>query len=232
MRQWRDVDAAREFRAFIHNKRLTACSQYCYYQCFPELVTGRDELAARIRDFFVPAFLDASPFESVIVDLHVSDRGVEVIELSPFDNTVGACMFSWKAPADRTVLESGPFELRILEEPKANPYECLPSKWRGYVVQASVASLFLFLDVLSPGGSSRSVGSRSAPTRPSPSPLPLRPPRFPWPHSPSPPFRLVIPHPRRSFSAAWAKQTARRRMPRRRTARRRAGSARSEPQST
>jgi hypothetical protein len=133
VRQWRDVDAAREFRAFIHNGRLTACSQYCYYQCFPELVRDREELGQRIQHFFERRVLPAFPYKDAIVDLHVSDDNIEIIELSPYSHSVGACMFSWKTEEDRAVLENGPFELRILGQPKANPYECLPSKWRRFV---------------------------------------------------------------------------------------------------
>ncbi len=74
VRQWRDVDAAREFRAFVHNGKLTACSQYCYYQCFPELVADRARLAQRIKDFFERNVLPVSPFKDAIVDLHVTDE--------------------------------------------------------------------------------------------------------------------------------------------------------------
>lgn len=130
MRQWRDVDAAREFRAFVHRGKLTACSQYCYYQCFPELVADREVLSNRIKEFFESRVLPAFPYNDAVVDLHVSDQAVELIELSPYNAQVGACMFSWKVEEDREILENGPFELRILREPKLNPYECLPSKWR------------------------------------------------------------------------------------------------------
>lgn len=44
-------------------------------------------------------------------------------------------MYSWKSADDKVMLENGPFELRILKEPKSNPYECLPTKWRTWFEQ-------------------------------------------------------------------------------------------------
>ncbi len=130
VRRWRDVDAAREFRAFVFNRKLTACSQYCYYQCFPELLKTKDQLSERIVQFFEKQVLPIFPYKDAVIDFHVTDDFVEIIELSPFAFNTGACMFSWKSETDKAILENGPFELRILTEPKLNPYECLPSKWR------------------------------------------------------------------------------------------------------
>jgi hypothetical protein len=130
VRKWRDVDAAREFRAFVFNRKLTACSQYCYYQCFPELLKSKDLLSDRIVKFFEQRVLPSLPYKDAVIDFHVTDELIEIIELSPFAFSTGACMFSWKSETDKAILENGPFELRILTEPKLNPYECLPSKWR------------------------------------------------------------------------------------------------------
>ena len=44
-------------------------------------------------------------------------------------------MFSWKQDADRKILDDGPFTFRVLEEPKKNPYECLPSRWQTWFEQ-------------------------------------------------------------------------------------------------
>jgi hypothetical protein len=141
VRRWRDVDAAREFRAFVFNRKLTGCSQYCYFQCFPELLTDVDALSKRVENFFNKQVLPVLPYSDAVVDFHVTDGMVEVIELSPFSFSTGACMFSWKSDADKAQLEQGPFELRILKEPKSNPYECLPSKWRSWFEQERGFSL-------------------------------------------------------------------------------------------
>jgi hypothetical protein len=135
VRRWRDVDAAREFRAFVHNKKLTACSQYCYYQCFPELLTGKSDLSRRIEDFFNNQVLPALPYADAVLDFHVSDDLIEIIELSAFSISTGACMFSWKQEEDKKILEEGPFAFRVLEEAKKNPYECLPSRWQTWFEQ-------------------------------------------------------------------------------------------------
>lgn len=141
VRRWRDVDAAREFRAFVFNRKLTGCSQYCYFQCFPELLPVVDALSQRVQDFFNKQVLPVLPYSDAVIDFHVTDGGVEIIELSPFAYSTGACMFSWKSDADKAQLERGPFELRILTEPKSNPYECLPSKWRTWFEQERGFSL-------------------------------------------------------------------------------------------
>jgi len=135
VRMWRDVDAAHEFRAFVHEKKLTACSQYCYYQCFPELQAKHAELATRIQQYFDDQVLPALPYSDAVLDFHVGADSIEIIELSPFQVSTGACMFSWKDAQEKSVLENGPFQLRILEQPKSNPYECLPNKWRTWFEQ-------------------------------------------------------------------------------------------------
>jgi hypothetical protein len=35
VRAWTPMSAHQEFRGFVYNRKLTALSQYCYYQYFP-----------------------------------------------------------------------------------------------------------------------------------------------------------------------------------------------------
>jgi hypothetical protein len=193
VRRWRDVDAAREFRAFVFNRKLTACSQYCYYQCFPELLKTKDQLSQRIVEFFHKEVLPILPYKDAVIDFHVTDEFVEIIELSPFAINTGACMFSWKSEADKAILENGPFELRILTEPKLNPYECLPSKWRqwfeaerGFSLRNNVAGAAAPAATASGASSdsgaaptSAAPGAGAAAAAAAPAPKPVMPPPLP-----------------------------------------------------
>ena len=55
-----------------------------------------DQVREQKTDHLLPSF----PYDQAIVDLHVADDRVEIIELSPFASNVGACMFSWKKEKD------------------------------------------------------------------------------------------------------------------------------------
>jgi len=49
---------------------------------------------------------------------------VYIVRLNPFHTNVGACLFTWNENAK--VLTRGPFEFRVVEEPKKAP-ECFSS---------------------------------------------------------------------------------------------------------
>lgn len=52
VRAWVPLDAGMEFRGFVHQRRLTALSQYNYAVFYPHVVAQRHEISERIQRFY------------------------------------------------------------------------------------------------------------------------------------------------------------------------------------
>lgn len=129
-----------EFRCFVYRRTLTAVSQYCYSQYFPEMLERRPQIEAAITAFFAKT-MPLYPMENFVCDLFLQFDGgnssipkVEIVELNPFFNDTGALLFSWKSEQDRKILGGRAGltqpQFRYLMEPIDDPYECLPHEWR------------------------------------------------------------------------------------------------------
>eukprot|EP00966_Prymnesium_polylepis_P249327 5764260-Prymnesium_polylepis.2 len=97
VREYRPLPPSAEFRCFVHERRLTAVSQYfcsCYY---PELPAQREATLARIATFFAAQCEPRLSLQSYIIDLAVLPDATWIIELNPYAPTTGACLFDWAA---------------------------------------------------------------------------------------------------------------------------------------
>lgn len=126
-----------EFRCFVHERALTAISQYFALSYFPQLPAMREALLQRIATF-VTARIPEIKLDSYIIDVAVAVPGLApaapatddndddagdlaqtatyVIELNPFHPTTGACLFDWER--DAALLREGPVDLRLVESPQ------------------------------------------------------------------------------------------------------------------
>jgi len=93
-----------EFRCFIHNRKITAISQYQCYCVFPALA---DEQHVReCRDTivnFLETIKHIFPMDSFVIDIVVlPDYSCQVIELNPFgiDMSSGSGLFNWRKDYD------------------------------------------------------------------------------------------------------------------------------------
>eukprot|EP00007_Cunea_sp_BSH-02190019_P000529 CAMPEP_0174238740 /NCGR_PEP_ID=MMETSP0417-20130205/12287_1 /TAXON_ID=242541 /ORGANISM="Mayorella sp, Strain BSH-02190019" /LENGTH=384 /DNA_ID=CAMNT_0015317615 /DNA_START=15 /DNA_END=1165 /DNA_ORIENTATION=- len=128
------MDAQGELRGFVHQGKLTALSQY-YCDCyFADLLERREEYREAVNKFFeseVSARL--AYLGSYVVDFVVCPRtlDVSVVELNPFSESTGACLFDWTR--DHALLRDGPLCMRVLESaPLDNRAHCyLP--WKALV---------------------------------------------------------------------------------------------------
>lgn len=90
VREWKDIEAALEFRGFVHHKTLTCLSQYCYLQFWPELLTKKDQITQSIQNFFTKSVVEHLPYENCVVDFALlrtadsEDFKVMIIEINPF----------------------------------------------------------------------------------------------------------------------------------------------------
>lgn len=84
IREWKDILAKNEFRGFVSKRKLTALSQYCYMQYYPELVKEKKKYKRLIKKFF-ESIKDSIPMENSVVDFGVFEDGtVKIIEINPF----------------------------------------------------------------------------------------------------------------------------------------------------
>ena len=103
VREFHPVPSSSEFRCFVKDRRLVAISQYFATCFYPDVAERADEYRVRIVDFFEAA-CGAITLDEYIIDMAVmpdSDR-VHIIELNPFAQTTGPCLFDWSE--DRALL--------------------------------------------------------------------------------------------------------------------------------
>lgn len=108
-----------ELRAFVHNRRLTALSQY-YKACFtPDMVGYAKQIEAAALALF-DAIKDRLQLDSYVLDLCylISEDKCMLVELNHFQSTTSSALFDWKDDIEQ--IENGPFEFRYVREPIPN----------------------------------------------------------------------------------------------------------------
>ncbi len=99
-REFVELPLQSEFRAFVFEGRLTCISQYFWFCYFPELVKRHQAYLNAMTDFFYSQVRHRVPYDSYVIDLAVVGSKVWVIELNPFGDVSGACLFDWREDAD------------------------------------------------------------------------------------------------------------------------------------
>ena len=86
-----------ELRGFVYQKKLTALSHHNNLVFFSELHDEKEEMEIKVRSFmedFIPVVEDT--LASFVVDLVIDGEGrVWVVEINPFGEMAGSCLFSW-----------------------------------------------------------------------------------------------------------------------------------------
>jgi len=123
LRRWDGpIPIANEFRGIVWEGQLNAVGQYYHPLVFPELHSQMGAIEADIRATYeeLRPTLSSAGFTHCIVDFARLGPGcVKVIEINPFDGVALGCfpastgLFRWDDDADRGVIKSGPFELRL-----------------------------------------------------------------------------------------------------------------------
>lgn len=97
VREWSDMRPEMEFRVFVKNKQITAISQYCYYQYFPDLPAARENIRRQIFELWA-RIAHLVPQDHCVVDFVLLNGEPVIIELNPFFGDTGACLFTWRDP--------------------------------------------------------------------------------------------------------------------------------------
>ncbi len=124
LREWEpQLQQDHEFRVFVYEDKVTAISQYNHWCAYDSL----NQLPSSDREMIIDKLSTFSrkmhPFinqRNYILDLAIVGDDVKVIELNPFDDTTGACMFSWAQ--DKRILygNDGSVAFKIRTEPLKN----------------------------------------------------------------------------------------------------------------
>jgi len=96
---------------------------------FDEIVWRKEEIQGKVLEFFEKV-KDSIELESYIIDFVMFHDGeIKIVELNPFSRSTGSCLFDWIK--DKELIENGPFQFRIVEnpnQPRATTY-LLPWKF-------------------------------------------------------------------------------------------------------
>lgn len=118
-----------EFRGFVYNNELNALSQYDDVVYYPNVVQYKEVICSRIKAFFEQHVKEAlQEHKNYVVDFFVGLEKVYLIEINPFHNGAGACLFTWRE--HREVFMNGPFEFRVVESPQDNCLTALHATWQ------------------------------------------------------------------------------------------------------
>lgn len=132
IRAWSDTvlrDTQLEHRAFVYKGIMTSLTQYDNMTYDARIARAHEEIPKRVLGFWEQELRDKlARHESYVVDFLVSTDGIKVIEINPFHNGAGACLFSWAS--DRQQLMGETFEYRYVKEPaKADILDSFPVVW-------------------------------------------------------------------------------------------------------
>lgn len=151
VREWcPNVKLHSEWRGFVWNGKLNALGQYYHPIMFPCLLTegfaqevGRDCLTFFEKDV-LPVISRAGLSNCVIDFAWLSEGKVVLVEINPFDGVslgafpVSTGLFLLEDAADKTILQNGPFEVRVRKNvlSVAGQKEKMSPDWRRIVFDA------------------------------------------------------------------------------------------------
>jgi hypothetical protein len=130
VREFVEFDIKNEFRGFYYNEKLTCLSQYDTNYYHP---IDKDAISKRIH-----LFMETFPVKTnCIIDFAITDTDIYIIELNPFTSSSGCALFKWNQ--DLEVLQNGPFEFRVLTEPRSDTYlTTVMSPWKPILVACTL----------------------------------------------------------------------------------------------
>ncbi|GGI92502.1 ATP-grasp domain-containing protein [Legionella impletisoli] len=106
LREWQPtLREQNEFRLFVYQGKVTAISQYNHTCLYPSLTANEhnQEVLNALNDRLTEFAKKAHPeigMKDYILDLAVVDDQIRIVELNPFAESTGGCLFSWRADHD------------------------------------------------------------------------------------------------------------------------------------
>merc|ERR1712080_103238 len=118
VREFVQFPVKNELRGFVYNGFLTALTQYNNIAFFPHTKQDKEEVEERVKDFMEKLIQEMKPsLSSFVVDIVIDlESRVWAVEINPFGELAGSCLFSWSK--DRSILTGvSPFEFRTVDSP-------------------------------------------------------------------------------------------------------------------
>jgi hypothetical protein len=115
VRRWDSrVVPALEFRSFVYNHTMTACTQYYKLIYDPFLAEHSQEISNAIVAFHDKYIKPCISIPNYTVDFAVSAdlKDVICVELNNLPPSAGTALFHWDNPEDRAIIEKGPYQFR------------------------------------------------------------------------------------------------------------------------
>lgn len=145
VRHFRDFDPGMELRCFVVSGRLVAVSQYNNYVFSPLLVAHRDKIKSLVQSYFndsvLPILQTLDVAARCTVDIMLGQIGnsdsfdIRVIEVNPFAEFTGTCLFSLEDDSDLFFggRKGEELEFRIVQEPPPFARQTLENRWAQFL---------------------------------------------------------------------------------------------------
>jgi len=115
VRRWDPrVVPALEFRSFVYNHAMTACTQYYKLIYDPFLAEHSKEISDAIVSFHDQYIKPRITVPNYTVDFAITAdlKNVICVELNNLPPSAGTALFKWDNPKDREIIEKGPYQFR------------------------------------------------------------------------------------------------------------------------
>lgn len=116
LKPWReDINKKKEFRVFVFKSKITAVSQYHWFNYCELDNLNLEDVYNKIDEFCMNIIKNInSKYDSFVIDVHLhNDNYIELIELNPWGPS-GSCLFEWKKDFDQLYGKTNFVEFRIL----------------------------------------------------------------------------------------------------------------------
>ena len=142
VREFVDLNLEGELRGFVYKKQLTALSQYYCDLYIPFLKKNEKEISMKIQQFFNENIKNVVKEENYVIDFVINKEksvwDIKIVELNPFSQSTGSCLFDWKKDFD-LIHSSHPslsFQFRTCEKEVSKKAKHLIIPWYHLVESA------------------------------------------------------------------------------------------------
>jgi len=132
VRRWENIRQEWEFRAFVFDGVLTACSQYYSGVFVPKLAANKEQYKQRIVSFWeasVKSVMEDVGVSTYVVDFVLDPTNTSrdwIVEINNPPPIAGAGLYDWDIAEDREIIEKAKaFDFRVLMESPEEPMKAV-----------------------------------------------------------------------------------------------------------
>eukprot|EP01091_Cochliopodium_minus_P017696 TRINITY_DN6999_c0_g1_i2.p1 TRINITY_DN6999_c0_g1~~TRINITY_DN6999_c0_g1_i2.p1 ORF type:complete len:341 (-),score=95.99 TRINITY_DN6999_c0_g1_i2:22-972(-) len=142
VREFVELNLEGEMRGFVYKNKLTALSQYYCDLYIPFLSKNKKVISEKIQSFFVDKIKEIVKEDNYVVDFVINKEkdnwDIKIVELNPFSQSTGACLFDWKKDKELIYSETpeSAFEFRVCDKEVSKKAKNLIVPWYHLVESA------------------------------------------------------------------------------------------------